>query len=73
MSNNIKEVKEDVQDIQGKIVDLEEKADERGRRLEKVEEYTKKDHEREKAIVEHNEKIDMMCGKVQQRLQDDAR
>lgn len=73
LSSDIKEVKEDVQDIQVKIEDLEEKADERGHRLEKVEEYTKKDHAREKAIIEHNEKIDMMCGKVQQRLQDDAR
>ena len=55
------------------INELEEKADQRGRRLEKVEEYTRNDHKREMEIIEHNKKIDVMCGKVQQRLQDDAR
>lgn len=73
LTTNIKEVKEDVEDIQKKVVTLERKGEERGQRLAKVEEYTKKDHEREKQILDHNAKIDIMCSKVQQRLQDDAR
>lgn len=73
LTENIDGIKTDVKDMKVQINELEEKADQRGKRLEKVEEYTKNDHKREKEIIEHNKKIDIMCGKVQQRLQDDAR
>ena len=73
LTHNVDGIKTDVKDMQQRIIDIEEKADERGARLAKVEEYTKNDHEREKQIIDHNEKIDIMCSKVQQRLQDDAR
>lgn len=73
LTHSVDDIKTDVRDMQGHITQMEQKAEERSQRLAKVEEYTRNDHEREKQIIAHNEKIDEMCSKVQQRLQDDAR
>lgn len=73
IGEKIDKVGEDLADVKVTIKDLEEKANERGARLEKVEKYVENDFQRDKELQEHNERMQQMCKKVQARLQDDTR
>ena len=67
------EIKTDVKELHVAVDELEQKADERGARLEKVEKYVEQDYKRDQELQEHNQRMQQMCKKVQTRLQDDAR
>ncbi len=64
---------EQLENIQSSIDHLQEQGDQRHKRLKNVEKYIEEDNVLEKEIIAHNEKIDEMCNKVTQRLQQDAR
>ena len=73
VTDGLEEIKTDVKELHVAVDDLEEKADKRGKRLEKVEKYVENDFKREQELIEHNSKMQQMCKRVQARLQDDTR
>ena len=64
---------EQLENIQSSINVLQEQGEQRHKRLKNVEKYIEEDNILEKEIIEHNNKIDEMCAKVTERLQQDAR
>lgn len=73
IADGIEKNHEELEKLHKSVDHLEEKGEERGRRLKKVEEYIAEDWQREQDILDHHKKIDEMCGRVQARLQDDTR
>ena len=71
--DKIDDIGTEVKDLKVTINEIEHKAEERGERLKKVEEYAQADYKREQELFENNQRMNQMCKRVQARLQDDTR
>lgn len=73
IGEKIDNISENIATLQRSVKDLEIKADKRGQRLEKVEQYIREDVKREQEIIENSKNMKKAFYHIQARLQDDTR